>query len=134
MLLPMTCAATIVKASHWVGFTFPGMMLDPGSFSGKLSSPSPQRGPEPRKRMSFAIFMNETARTLSAPEASTIASCAASASNLLGAVWKVRPVILEISSATLTSNPLRVLSPCADRQRMHREEHGPRTVPTAVPP
>lgn len=88
------------------------MILLPGSFSGKLNSPNPHLGPDPKYLMSFAIFMNETARTLSAPEASTMASCAARASNLFGAVWKVSPVILEISRATLTSNPLRVLSPC----------------------
>ena len=28
--------------------TFPGMMEDPGSFSGKDNSPSPQRGPDPK--------------------------------------------------------------------------------------
>lgn len=53
---PMTCAHTIVIASHWVGLTLPGMMDDPGSFSGRASSPSPHRGPEPRKRMSLAIL------------------------------------------------------------------------------
>ena len=44
----------MVRASHCVGLTLPGMMLLPGSFSGRLSSPRPQRGPLPRKRMSFA--------------------------------------------------------------------------------
>ena len=78
---PITCAATIVSASHWVGFTFPGMMLLPGSFSGRRSSPSPHRGPEPRYRISFAIFMNEHAITFNAPCASTSASWAANASN-----------------------------------------------------
>jgi hypothetical protein len=48
----------------------------------------------------------------------TIASWAASASNLFGAVTKGRPVIAAISFAMRTSKPLRVLSP----------------VPTAVPP
>lgn len=79
--LPMTCAATIVIASHCVGLTFPGIMLLPGSFSGKLSSPNPQRGPEPRYRMSLAIFMSEQAMTLRAPWASTRASWVARASN-----------------------------------------------------
>jgi hypothetical protein len=60
---------------------FPGMMDDPGSFSGSSSSPSPHRGPEARYRMSFAIFIRDTATTLSAPEASTMASWAARASN-----------------------------------------------------
>jgi len=31
---------------------------------------------------------------------------------LLGAVWKSSPVILEISAATFTSKPFRVLRPC----------------------
>lgn len=44
--LPKTWTQTMVRASHWVGLTFPGMMLLPGSFSGRFSSPSPQRGPE----------------------------------------------------------------------------------------
>jgi hypothetical protein len=32
-------------ASHWVGLTLPGMIDEPGSFSGRCSSPKPQRGP-----------------------------------------------------------------------------------------
>ena len=52
----MTCAATMVKASHCVGLTLPGMIELPGSFSGRINSPRPQRGPEPRYRMSFAIL------------------------------------------------------------------------------
>ena len=35
----------MVIASHCVGLTLPGMMLEPGSFSGRFSSFSPQRGP-----------------------------------------------------------------------------------------
>ena len=58
---PKTCAQTIVSASAWVGLTLPGMMLEPGSFSGRLSSPSPERGPEPSQRTSLAIFMRLTA-------------------------------------------------------------------------
>ena len=74
VLLPMTWAATMVIASHCVGFTFPGMILLPGSFSGSCSSPKPHRGPEPRYRMSFAIFIRETATVFRAPCASTSAS------------------------------------------------------------
>ena len=33
-------------ASDCVGFTLPGMIEEPGSFSGMVSSASPQRGPE----------------------------------------------------------------------------------------
>ena len=43
--LPITWAATMVMASHWVGFTLPGMMLEPGSLSGMWISPMPARGP-----------------------------------------------------------------------------------------
>ena len=37
------------------------MMLDPGCTAGSRSSPSPQRGPDPSQRMSFAIFVSATA-------------------------------------------------------------------------
>src|SRR6266478_439258 len=82
--LPITWMATMVMASHCVGFTLPGMMEDPGSFSGSVSSPKPQRGPDASQRMSLAIFMSDAARVLSAPEAKTISSCAERLANLLG--------------------------------------------------
>lgn len=69
----------------------PGMILLPGSFSGKISSPRPERGPEPRKRISFAIFIRLQAVVFMAPLSSTKASWAARASNLFGAVTKGRP-------------------------------------------
>ncbi len=74
--LPNTCTATIVMASHWVGFTFPGMMEEPGSFSGIVSSPKPQRGPEASQRMSLAIFISAAAIVFKAPLAKTSSSCA----------------------------------------------------------
>ena len=40
--LPMTCTATMVSASHCVGLTLPGMMEEPGSLAGMISSPMPQ--------------------------------------------------------------------------------------------
>lgn len=89
---PITYAQTIVIASHYVGFTFPGIMDEPGSFSGRLSSPSPLRGPDPKNLRSLAIFMIETAVVLREPENSTKASWAARASNLLGAVTNSYPV------------------------------------------
>ena len=92
----MMWAQTCVSASHWVGFTLPGMIDEPGSFSGSASSPRPARGPDPRKRMSLAILKHEAATVVIAPWLITIASCAASASNLLGAVLKARPVISAI--------------------------------------
>src|SRR5260221_3179758 len=53
---PIICVDTIMSASDWVGFTLPGMIDEPGSFSGSISSPRPQRGPEPIQRISFAIL------------------------------------------------------------------------------
>ena len=84
-LLPNICTQTWVSASHWVGLTLPGMIEEPGSFSGSDSSPRPERGPEPSRRMSLAILNSDAATVLIAPWLITMASCAASASNLLGA-------------------------------------------------
>ena len=90
--LPITCATTIVMASDWVGLTLPGMMEEPGSFSGILSSPIPHLGPEANQRTSLAILLRLAAKVFRAPEAKTSASLAANASNLLGAVTKGTPV------------------------------------------
>ena len=68
--------------------------------------------------MSWAILKSDVARVLSWPWASTMASWAASASNLLGAVMKSWPVILLTSDAMSSAKPVNVLIP----------------VPTAVPP
>ena len=54
----------MIMASHWVGLTFPGMIELPGSFSGSINSPSPERGPEPSQRMSSAIFARLAANVL----------------------------------------------------------------------
>mmetsp|Transcript_26124 Transcript_26124/g.64907 ORF Transcript_26124/g.64907 Transcript_26124/m.64907 type:complete len:253 (-) Transcript_26124:938-1696(-) len=72
--LPITSQHTIVTASHCVGLTLPGMMELPGSLAGSCSSPMPQRGPLPNKRMSLAIFMSDVAVALRAPCSSTRAS------------------------------------------------------------
>ncbi len=72
--LPNTCAASMVSASHCVGLTLPGMIEEPGSFSGMLSSPMPQRGPLASQRTSLAIFIMLAASVLSAPCACTSAS------------------------------------------------------------
>ncbi|MCY1370732.1 hypothetical protein D9M69_578370 [compost metagenome] len=93
----------MVRASGCVGFTLPGIIEDPGSLSGMINSPIPQRGPELNIRISFAIFIKETAVRFKAPESSTIASCAAKASNLFGAVTNGNPVKSAIFFATNTS-------------------------------
>ena len=117
-LLPNTWVQTMVRASHWVGLTLPGMIEEPGSFSGSDSSPRPERGPEPRKRMSLAILNSEPAMVLIAPWLKTIASWAARASNLFGAVTNGRRVMSAIFWATSSAKPTGALRP----------------VPTAVPP
>src|ERR1700683_4682599 len=81
---PCTCTQTIVIASHCVGLTLPGMIDDPGSFSGIDSSPRPQRGPEANQRISFEIFISDAASVCIAPCANTISSWAERAANLLG--------------------------------------------------
>ncbi len=45
----MTCTATMVSISLWVGFTLPGMIDEPGSFSGKpqLAQAGARAGAEP---------------------------------------------------------------------------------------
>ena len=66
-------------------------MLLPGSFAGKISSPSPHLGPEPRNLKSLAILIRLHAMTLRSPDISAIVSWAANASNLLGCVTNGRP-------------------------------------------
>ena len=44
------------RASICVGFIFPGIIDDPGSFSGRINSPKPDLGPDPKKRISFEIL------------------------------------------------------------------------------
>src|SRR6476659_8290663 len=102
--LPNTWQQTWVIASHWVGLTLPGMIDEPGSFSGSINSPRPERGPEPRRRMSLAILKSDAATVLMAPWLKTMASWAASASNLFGAEVKGRPVIAAMRSATRVAN------------------------------
>ena len=46
----------MVSASAWVGLTLPGMIDEPGSFSGIFSSAKPARGPQDISRMSLAIL------------------------------------------------------------------------------
>src|SRR6186713_1314870 len=116
--LPNTWQHAMVNDSDCVGLTLPGMIELPGSFSGMLNSPMPQRGPDASQRTSLAIFINEAASVLSAPCACTTPSQEASASNLLGAVTNFCPVYFASSAATITAN-----FGCAFKP-----------VPTAVPP
>ena len=100
----------------WV--TLPGIIEDPGSFAGKIISPYPARGPEPKKRISLAIFIKQTAVVFNVPEKFTISSCAAKAANLFLVGLNGSLVIFFISLITFLSKPFLLLIP----------------VPTAVPP
>src|SRR5207245_2596513 len=75
----------MVRASHWVGLIFPGMIDEPGSFSGILNSAKPARGPQAYQRTSLAIFISAPASVRSAALTSTMASWADSAANLFAA-------------------------------------------------
>ena len=67
----------MVSASHCVGFTLPGMIELPGSFSGIVISPKPERGPLASQRTSLAILVSAAASVFSAPCRLTSASAAA---------------------------------------------------------
>ena len=105
-------------ASVCVGLTLPGMIDEPGSFSGSDSSPRPERGPLPSQRRSLAILVRLAASVASAPLAKTTASWAARAANLLGALTKGRPESSAMRAETASPKPGGALRP----------------VPTAVPP
>jgi len=46
----------MVSASAWVGFTLPGMIEEPSSFSGIFNSAKPARVPQDIGRISLAIL------------------------------------------------------------------------------
>src|ERR1700685_4811574 len=108
----------MVNASHWVGLIFPGIIEEPGSFSGILSSANPARGPHAYQRTSFAIFIRTPASVRNPALTFTIASCAESAANLFGAETNGLPVSYAILRAATSAQGGVAFSP----------------VPTAVPP
>ena len=116
--MPITLTQTIVTASHCVGFTLPGIIDEPGSFSGNINSPYPALGPDPKNLISFEIFIRETAIVFKVPEKFTIESCAANSANLLFADLKGNLVIFLISLTIFLSKFFLLFIP----------------VPTAVPP
>ena len=68
--------------------------------------------------MSFAILYSEVANVFRAPLISTMASWAARASNLFGAVTKGKPVSLATAAATFVSKPTLELSPAKHKARV----------------
>ncbi len=119
--LPITCAAAIVSASHWVGLTLPGMIELPGSFSGIVISPRPERGPLASQRTSLAILNNAAASDFSAPCRLTSASAAPIASNLLGALTNGRPVAAAISRGHARAEFRMCVEPGPDRRAALRK-------------
>jgi hypothetical protein len=59
--LPITCPATWITTSGITGLTLPGMIEEPFCSSGRRSSASPARGPDPISARSLAILLRETA-------------------------------------------------------------------------
>ena len=55
-------------------FTIETINVNPGSFEGKISSPYPALGPEPKNLISLAIFIKHTAVVFNVPEKFTISS------------------------------------------------------------
>ena len=60
-----------MKCDVYLFLSLPGIIDEPGSFSGNDNSPKPQRGPDAKKRMSLAIFIRDTATEFSDPEVET---------------------------------------------------------------
>ena len=110
---PSPARATIVSISAWVGLTLPGMIELPGSFSGSFSSPRPERGPEPSRRMSLAILVSDTAMVFSMPDSSTIVSWAASSANLFGRCERQARKVGDLLGEGL-GKALRCVEPGAD--------------------
>ena len=81
----------MVMASDCVGLTLPGMIDEPGSFSGRLSSPIPERGPLASQRRSFAIFVRLTARVASAALAQDDCVVRRQSRELVGRAHERRP-------------------------------------------
>ena len=57
----------MITLSAITGFTFPGMIDEPGCTAGSFSSPIPQRGPDPRWRMSSATLIKRSRRSPRVP-------------------------------------------------------------------
>ena len=111
--LPITCAATWSTTSGITGLTLPGMIDEPFCSSGSCSSTRPVRGPDPIRTRSLAIFVSDTATTLSAPCSSTSPSRLACA-----------------SKRSCGASP----SPSCSRTRSANSGWVLRPVPVAVPP
>ena len=108
-----------------LGFTFPGMMDDPGSFVGRTSSINPERGPEPSHRRSFATLKSATAAPFRALCALTMRSDVACAVNGLGAGSIPNPVRSANTRRDISRKPRRSIDACANSGSAHRHRQQP---------
>ena len=118
---PITWMATISIASAWVGLTLPGMIEEPGSLDGRISSCRPVRGPEPSQRMSLANLNSDTARARSAAETRTSASQRGLGGELVGRGDEGMPGELGDPRGDLVAEPRRRVQPGADRRAADRQ-------------
>ena len=111
---------TITIASHWVGLTLPGMIDEPGSFAGSVSSPSPQRGPGGQPAHVVGdLHQRHRERRAARPMRATIASSDALGGELVGRRHEGQAGQLgDLGGDLLGRSPAGAFSP----------------VPTAVPP
>ena len=136
--LPITWSPTWITTSQITGLTLPGMIEEPFWSSGRRSSPSPARGPEPISARSLAILISETATTLSAPDSSTSASRLPCASNGSAARRSRARCPRRACARTRSANSGWVLRPGARRGAAERDladarRASPRTRSRAEP-
>ena len=119
--LAITCTATMVTASHWVGFTLPGMMeLTRARFRECRSRPGRQRGPLASQRTSLAIFIRLRGQRLER------------AVREYQIVLGSQGVELVFRGHKVLAGQLGYLAAATSTAKPARRSSGP--VPTAVPP
>jgi len=94
--LPITWKQTMLSISAITGFTFPGMMDEPGCTAGRTISARPVVGPELSRRRSLAMRVRVSARVRSAPDRWAKSAALCIDSNRLPEERKSIPVSAEI--------------------------------------
>ena len=108
----------MLVTSAITGFTFPGMMDEPGCIGGRLISPRPVLGPEERSLRSLAIRIRLTAVPFKAELSATKGS--------IFCMRSMRFLLLESSCSVSLASPSTI--------RSMKASSAFRPVPTAVPP
>ena len=115
---PITWADTCIIISGITGFTFPGIIDDPGCKAGIFKSPNPDTGPLPIHLISFAILKSDTASAFKALDKWTTSS--------------LDPCLVKWFSTSLKGIPIDDWSSLATSAPKLSGAFIP--VPTAVPP